>query len=159
MFGSAKSKYACIVNPRTGKPKLSKKGKKCLRSFKVLTINGKPDTGRSEASGPSQAASKLFSSWCKKNNKGSRCSTTIRVVETTRGGKGKTYGYNASRAWARNSTAIKGKTINFKFTNKMHSQRPHQARRSPSPVKRKSAHKGGNKKKQKKTQKRRFSWF
>jgi hypothetical protein len=128
MFGSGK-KYACVRNPKSGAPKLTKKGK-CVRSFKVLSIAGKNVKGehRYLSATPAQSASKAFSKWCK--GKASRCSTTIRVQETTRGGKGKTYGYNASRSWNKTNAKLKGKTINFRFSNKLHSQKQHSAKRS-----------------------------
>merc|ERR1712199_2042 len=125
MIGSGKSRYPCVKNPKTGKDRLSGKGKKCVRSFKVLTIDGKPGKGKFLSATPAQSASKAFSRWCRDNNKGSRCSTTVRVVETTRGGKGKTYGYNASRSWNKSDVKLNGKKINYKFSNKLHSQKQH----------------------------------
>ena len=122
MFGSGK-KYQCVRHPKTGKPKYSKKGK-CMRSFKVASINGKNvhTNARYLSATPAQSASKAFSSWCRTQNKGGRCSTTIRVTETTRGSNAKTYGYNASRAWNKQQVNLNGKKQNFKFSNKLHSQ-------------------------------------
>ena len=123
-------KYPCVTNKKTGKPHLTKKGK-CLRSFKVDTVNGKKETGRFLSATPAQAASKAFSSWCRKHNKGSRCSTTLRITETTLHGKGKTYGYNASRSWNKTKVPVSGgKTLNFRFSNKLHSQHPRKSKKA-----------------------------
>ena len=123
MFGSGK-KYPCVRHPKTGKPRYTKRGK-CIRSFKVISVAGKQvkNGGRFVSATPAQSASKAFSSWCRKHNKGGRCSTTIRVRETTRGSKAKTYGYNASRAWNKQAVNLGGKNQRFKFSNKLHSQR------------------------------------
>lgn len=123
MFGSGK-KYPCVRHPKTGKPKYSKKGKS-IRSFKVASVNGKNvnTNARFVSATPAQSASKAFSSWCRSQNKGGRCSTTIRVTETTRGSKAKTYGYNASRSWNKQQVDLGGKKLSFKFANKLHSQK------------------------------------
>merc|ERR1712006_1876 len=136
MIGSGKSRYPCVRNPKTGKDRLTKRGKKCVRSFKVLTIDGKACKGKYLSATPAQSASKAFSKWCRDNNKGSRCSTTVRVVETTRGSKAKTYGYNASRSWNKNSAKLNGKTINYKFANKLHSQKQHRGGKKGRTLKR-----------------------
>tara|TARA_Y100000589_G_C27131945_1_gene620962 strand:+ start:381 stop:782 length:402 start_codon:yes stop_codon:yes gene_type:complete len=120
MLGGSRS-FKAVTNPRTGKARTSKAGKS-LRSFKLVAVNGKAAGNcKALASNPKSAASKCFSQWCRINKLQGKCAANVTVVETTRGGHGKTYSYNATRRTHETEVKRKGgKSLTFKYVNKLY---------------------------------------
>ena len=72
-----------VTNPKTGKVKVSSKAKIEQRSFVCLSINGKSqEYNQIFGANPKAAASKHFSSWCRKKNKKGDCSAIIIIKES-----------------------------------------------------------------------------
>lgn len=114
-----------VTNPKTGKVKVSSKSKIEQRSFVCVSVNGKSqEYNQIFGATPLAAASKHFSSWCKKNNKKGNCSAVIIIKESTRGSKNKEFKYEAKRQ--KYNTPKKVKTpagiINFKYVNSVKSK-------------------------------------
>lgn len=114
-----------VTNPKTGKVKVSSKSKIEQRSFVCVSVNGKSqEYNQIFGATPLAAASKHFSSWCKKNNKKGNCSAVIIIKESTRGSKNKEYKYEAKRQ--KYNTPKKVKTpagiIHFKYVNSVKSK-------------------------------------
>lgn len=92
------SRSARVTNPTTGDVKRSAKGKKELRSFVCVSVNGKEQPySQTLSTTPNSGASKHFQSWCKENKKGAGTKAVVEVRESTRGSLQKKYAYTCSR--------------------------------------------------------------
>lgn len=114
------SRSARVTNPKTKTVKTTSKAKKELRSFVCTSINGKdPGYSQTFSTNPNSAASKHFSSWCKKNQKKGGTKANVVVYESTRGGKKKVYSYDCTRTKLKDSQNITrgSEDINFNFKN------------------------------------------
>ena len=109
-----------VTNPKTGKVKVSSKAKIEQRSFVCLSINGKSqEYNQIFGANPKAAASKHFSSWCRKKNKKGDCSAIIIIKESTRKSANKEFKYEAKRQKFNTPKKVKTTSgiINYKYAN------------------------------------------
>ena len=105
-----------------------RKMKEGERSFTCEKIRGQPchAKGRYIALNPMVAAKRAFTSYCMRNNRGSKCVAHLSVRETTQGSAKKTFAYNAARKTLKGKdkktvTLPNGKNITYKYKTEIHS--------------------------------------
>ena len=105
-----------------------------LRGFVLMTLDGVKckHSIRKEATNPKAAASKAFTSWCRKTSKSGKCSAVVCIRETTRGNKKKEYCYKASRISNQQTVESNGAKngIKYKYVNKLYSTRNYRKKSS-----------------------------
>lgn len=101
------------------------------RSFTCEKIRGQPCHAKGryiikKGQTPAVAAKRAFTSYCKRNNRGSRCVAHLSIRETTRGSAKKIFAYNASRKILKGKdkktvTLSNGQKITYKYKTDIYS--------------------------------------
>ena len=118
------------MRSKTKNTKIQKGGrpmKEGERSFTCEKVRGQPchAKGRYIAKTPAVAARRAFTSYCKRNNRGSRCVAHLSIRETTRGSQKKIYAYNAVRKTLKGDdkktlTLPNGVNVTYKYKTELH---------------------------------------